>query len=113
MGSTGGLQPVYQTKVQMVVKLKKLGLSAREVNRIVAVSPANNYDEGTGELKLQSNKFSSVQKNKMECRRLLDALIDDARENADAHANTPDSQLPLHARSPGWRWLASTPRTGS
>ncbi|KAL3921409.1 MAG: hypothetical protein SGPRY_004915 [Prymnesium sp.] len=113
MAFTNGLQPEYQTKVVMMVKIHKLGLSAEEVQRILAVCPSNWYDKKTRLLKLQNNKFRSVQKNKMECRMMLDSLIDDARENAEAHAKTPDSELSVNIRSKEWRWLPHTPPTGS
>lgn len=60
MAFTNGLQPEYQTKVVMMVKIHKLGLSAEEVQRILAVCPPNWYDKKTRLLKLQNNKFRSV-----------------------------------------------------
>uniref|UniRef100_A0A7S4I6F5 Small ribosomal subunit protein mS35 mitochondrial conserved domain-containing protein n=1 Tax=Prymnesium polylepis TaxID=72548 RepID=A0A7S4I6F5_9EUKA len=113
MGSADGLQPEYQSKVQMTVQLEKLGLSEAELDRVIAVCPARHYDRRKGELKLQTNKFPSPQQNKSELRRMLDALVEDARENAESHAQAPDSEKPLHARSPGWRWEAHTSPVGS
>ena len=44
---------------------------------------------------------------------MLNALLEDARENAEAHALLPDSELPLHARSPEWRWTKDTNAYGT
>ena len=45
---------------------------------------------------------SQMWKAKEEIRRVLRLLLEDARDNAEAHAETAQDKLPLSARSPAW-----------
>ena len=97
-----GTQPAHANKVQLAVKLSRLGLNPLERKRLLAVAYPY-YNAKRGELRLSCNRYAEAARNKQELRDKVTALLADARENAEAHAATPDSELPLAARSRPWR----------
>lgn len=102
-----GEQPEWANKVELVVKVSKLGLSVLEQRRLLAVA-SRQYNRKRGELMFTCRRYADVARNKMELRATLGKLITDARQNSDAHAAMPDSQLPLAVRSRPW--IARDPR---
>ena len=96
-----GEQPDHQRKVQLVVKVSKLGLSALERARLIAVGNRH-YNRKRGELLLTCSRYAEVARSKAELRETVRGLVADAKENAEAHASTPDSELPLACRSRPW-----------
>lgn len=95
--------PPGANKVVLVAQVPRLGLSEEETARLIAVA-GSKYNRNKRELRLTSTKFTEPQRNKADLRRILDSLLADARENAAAHAATPDKRLPLADRSPAARW---------
>ena len=96
-----GEQPDYANKVQLVVKLSKLGLTPLEERRLIAVALPN-YDRKRKELRFSTMRYDEVGRNKDFLRQRMAALLEDARENAEAHSLIPDKQLPFAARSRPW-----------
>ena len=96
-----GEQPAWANKVELSVKVAQLGLSELEQRRLVAVA-ARQYDRKRRELRFTCRLHAEVAKNKQELRATLGKLLADAREHAAAHAQTPDSQLPLALRQRPW-----------
>lgn len=96
-----GEQPDYAHKVQLVVKLSKLGLTPLEERRLIAVALPH-YNRKRKELHFSCTQFAEVGRNKDVLRRQMAALIADARENAEGHAQISDSELPLAVRSRPW-----------
>ena len=92
-----GLQVAGHQTVKLAVKCRQLGLSQIELDRLAAVAGPR-FDRRSDELKLVCGKHELQHKNKAELRALLGRLLDDARENAAAHALIPQNRLPLHAR---------------
>ena len=92
-----GLQVAGHQTVKLAVKCRQLGLSEAELERLAAVAGPR-FDPQHGVLKLVCGKHEQQHKNKAELRALLGRLLDDARENAEAHALIPQNRLPLHAR---------------
>ena len=107
-----GKQPPFANKVEMRVNIKLLGLSELEEKRFRAVAlpyfrdwkktSAKKTKKTNNILYLTSRRHSEVGRNKAELRQTLVQLIADARENAEAHALIPDSELPLKLRSRPW-----------
>ena len=84
------------------MKLSRLGLSASERKRLLAVAYPY-FNAKRGELRFSCNRYAEAARNKQELRDKVTALLADARENAEAHAATPDSEPPLAARSRPWK----------
>ena len=107
-----GKQPPFANKVEMRVNIKLLGLNEAEEKRFRAVALPYIHDwkkankvknkKMNNILYLTSRRHSEVGRNKEELRQKLVRLIADARENAEAHALLPDSELPLKLRSRPW-----------
>jgi len=96
-----GLQQNHSVKVQVNVKIKRLGLSAEEEARLIAVS-RQYYRKKSHELQLACQRYLEVPRNKAHLRGVISRLLADARTNATAHAETPDAQKPLAARAEPW-----------
>ena len=94
-------QPVYANKVQLTVRVPQLGLSELERNRLIAVA-GTRYNRKREEQLLTCTRHAETPLNKVELRRTLSGLLADARENAEAHAATPDSEQPFAARRIPW-----------
>ena len=105
-----GEQPDYSNKVQLVVKVSKLGLTPLEERRLIAVALPN-YHRKRKELHFSTRRYDEVGRNKEFLRRRVAALLEDARENAEGHDLLPDSELPLAARRRPW--LPGDTRVGS
>jgi len=99
--TANGKQPPWQSKVSVKMRVASLGLSPKERNRLVAVA-GQRYNHETDVLKLVSNTHKVPAENKREIRQTLDRLLEDARANAESHAQLPDSELPLNCRSQPW-----------
>ena len=96
-----GVQPDYAKKVQLVVSVAKLQLTSLEERRLLAVANRQ-YIRRRHELLFTCDLHADTARNKAELRAQLGRLLADARENAEAHALTPDSELPLAWRSRPW-----------
>jgi len=96
--SASGKQPEGAGKVVLKIKCRQLGLAPGELARLRSVA-GDRYDRGSDELRLSSGRHEEPHKNKLELRALLGRLVADARENAAAHAATPQHLLPLADRS--------------
>lgn len=105
-----GEQPEYSNKVQLVVKLAKLGLTPLEERRLIAVALPN-YHRKRKELHFSTQRYDEVGRNKEFLRRRFASLLEDARENAEGHDLIPDEELPLAARRRPW--LPRDTRVGS
>ena len=92
-----GLQVAGHQTVKLLVKCRQLKLSQGELARLAAVAGPR-FDPRSDELKLVCGTHELQHKNKAELRALLGRLLDDARQNAAAHALIPQNRLPLHAR---------------
>ena len=98
-----GTQPPGHSKVELIVNVLRLGLGELEMKRLIDVA-GSKYDHSKTELKLVSNAFPERHRNKADIRKTLNALLEDARVNADSHSETPDEDLPLAARRGRMRW---------
>jgi hypothetical protein len=96
-----GQQQFHSVKVQLSVKIGRLGLAADEEARLLAVARPY-YRKRGHELALSCSRYLEVPRNKAHLRRVVAQLLADARANAAAHAATPDAELPLAARSHPW-----------
>ena len=96
---SSGLQVAGHQTVKLAVKCRQLGLNQSELDRLAAVAGPR-FDRRSDELKLVCGKHELQHKNKAELRALLGRLLDDARENAAAHALIPQNRLP-HVAPPG------------
>jgi len=94
-------QPDYARDVQMVVDVAKLGLNEAERNRLLAVA-APHLNRKRRELHFRCSLHPEAGRNKAILRHKFAALLQDARENADAHATTPQAKLPLASRRRPW-----------
>lgn len=108
--TTQETQPFESRKVVLTVLVGRLGLSHDEQRRLAAVAGPR-YNRSKDELKLVSYKYEEPHRNKAHLREQFEFLLADARENAAAHAATPDAFLPLADReSPWWNRLSQRPR---
>ena len=96
-----GEQRQESSKVQMVVKVSKLGLSDLEEKRLIAVALPN-YTHKKREFRFSCNRYLELGRNKDELRQRMALLLADAKQNAEAHAQIPDSELPIAVRSRPW-----------
>ena len=96
-----GRQQFHSVKVQMNVKIRRLGLSSAEEARLLAVARPH-YRKRGHELVMSCIRYLEVPRNKAHLRQTIGRLLADARANADAHANTPDAERPLAARRRPW-----------
>ena len=102
-----GKQQYHSVKVQLNVKIRKLGLSAEEEARLVAVARPH-YKKKGHELLLSCSRYLEVPRNKAHLRQTVEKLLADARANAATHAEAPDVEKPLAARAVPW--IAGDPR---
>ena len=79
----------------------------RDRQRLLAVAQRH-YNRKTRSLTFACNRYPERARNKAELREKFRLLVADARENAQAHAAAPDSELPLACRSRPW--LTRDPR---
>ena len=96
-----GEQPDYANKVQLTVNVSKLGLNEQERSRLLAVT-SRHYNRKRDELLFTCRRYTEVARNKAELRETVARLVADAREQAEAHASTAESELPLLSRSRPW-----------
>ena len=96
-----GQQQYHSVKVQLNVKIRRLGLSAAEEARLLAVARPH-YRKNGHELVLACSRYLEVPRNKAHLRETVSKLLADARANAEAHEATPDAEKPLAARQEPW-----------
>ena len=97
-----GQQPFQSCKVQLDVSIRRLGLSKAEEARLIAVARPH-YRKRGHTLMLGCSRYLEATRNKAHLRQTVGRLLADARENAAAFEETPDSERPLAARK--WPWL--------
>jgi len=100
--SSSDWDPPEAAKVVLRVNPFLLGLNSLEVRRLAAVAGPVRFSRATNVLKLTCSIHTEPYKNKVELRKTLNALIADARENAEAFADAPDSTKPLVDRAEPW-----------
>lgn len=112
LSASGKTQPGAGAKVVLTVSANALGLSAPQRRRLESVAGPR-FMPDTNTLRLVSRRFPEAHRNKEELRHTLRTLIEDARQNGEAHAWVEQNKahsLPLASRSPvrSECWLKGT-----